>query len=236
MFSVPASVRRLVGKVFSLQKKTGALRRLLFCLLVSLLIHLLFSRLDLQGIQGDIGYQSPIRAANTTELHVRLVNATPTQQPHSPSEVVLSPIPGSLQNAVPPVSITGQENASEKHTSRAAAGLPLALPYYPVEQLTEHPRFEDVPPEDSSDMPDSEHLGSLIVSLYLGSNGHIDRIDVDTSSMTSSQESWLLEKLKKLSLRPGRLAGKPVPSKWVLEFKWGPTSGTQASPDQSSPQ
>ncbi|MDB5799301.1 MAG: hypothetical protein JWL63_240 [Rhodocyclales bacterium] len=228
------SVPQTVGKKAPFcSKKRGAGWRLLFCLFFSLGVHFLFLLFE-PGMPGIRSFPDTARASSFIKvLQARLrpdgiTLTTQQEKSQAPSLAIPFPTTEPTTSSEPATDISGGPLTT-------GAGI-LALPpaHYPASLLTERPSFKEEPDEDAAGAPDKEHAGKLTASFYLDAAGRIESIAIDTSTLTSSQEAWLMQKLQKMLVRPGRLLGKAVPTRWVLEFTLGPTT-PPAADGSSSP-
>lgn len=110
------------------------------------------------------------------------------------------------------------------------------MPYYysPLEvSARASPTQEiDLEPPELRTIPGQ---GKLILVLWINEAGTVDRIEVETSQVTSAMESILAEQFRRATFAPAQLDGKPVKSRMRIEVVVRPPSAYVVPPPRSRP-
>lgn len=185
------------------------------CLLISLMFHIM-----LLVFGAGFGNESPGHGFGKAgaRISAHLNEPLPSAEPAPPAfelppAELFSPTPlSSLEDLLP---LQSAAAATEQKDESGEAG---GFAYYPVEMLTQRPRFLDDLQQAVAASLQGGAQGRLVVDLLVSSNGSIDSVQVESSELGEANTRIFVQRLNALKLAPGELKGSPVRARWRLEF------------------
>jgi outer membrane biosynthesis protein TonB len=92
------------------------------------------------------------------------------------------------------------------------------LPYLPADQLDVRPEFPpDLEERVSAGLAETES-GRVVLQLLIGEDGRVNDVELEESELSEQASLKLMENFSSLQLVPGQRGGKPVRTRWHLEF------------------
>lgn len=122
---------------------------------------------------------------------------------------------------------SGMPGGRAAKVSGAGRAKGAAEDYIPVELLGSRPVFlvrpESLFPEGA---PPAGH-GRVVLQLLVSAGGAVDGIIVESSEFSAELTQRLVDRLRAAPLSAGTMDGKPVKSRWRMEFKLDPDSSSE---------
>ncbi len=180
------------------------------CLLLSLLLHLT-SVLIITGSQFAVtNRKAVIRSPSISVITANLVQVISAQKsPELTKEAKATPLLPS-----PPPALA-QTAPSETKT-----GAWISPKYFAPEELSRRPQLREGISVDTPDLPPETTTGTVNIRLLLNAAGTVEDVIVGQSTLPQALVKAAVKAFLLASFEPGQIAGTPVRSQYVLEFRY----------------
>lgn len=180
------------------------------CLLLSLLLHLT-SGLIITGSQIAVtDGKAVIRSPSISAITVDLVQTISAQKlPELIDEAKATPPRPSKPPAQP------QTTFPETKT-----GAWIPSKYFAPEELSLRPQLRGSISLDTLDLPLETTSGAVNIRLLLNAEGTVEDVIVGQSTLPQALINVVVKIFSVASFEPGQIAGTPVRSQYVLEFRY----------------
>lgn len=134
-------------------------------------------------------------------------------------------------------SATDATSAEGATTGRAAAipNRALPAPYLSPLELTKRPEFVvPIPAYLPYSIGAAEHTRIVFV-IFVDENGVIDKIEHDAPGTAGAVTRFVERLIRSTPITPGEKDGRPVRTRWLVEFEAAPIIREQPSPSPSPP-
>ncbi|MEN3109792.1 hypothetical protein ACFONG_13380 [Uliginosibacterium paludis] len=178
--------------------------------LCSVLVHLcLFSLFDWP--------RSPAPAATRLRVSLRAPEAAVRLPSRAPDATRAAPSPHPLPVAESPAPAAAPAAPAETLAAPGEADQ-AGLPYLPADLLDVRPEFPpDLEERVSAGLAETES-GRVVLQLLIGEDGRVNDVLLEESELSEQASLKLMENFSSLQLVPGQRGGKPVRTRWHLEF------------------
>lgn len=180
------------------------------CLLLSLLLHLT-SGLIITGSQSAaIDRKAVIRSPSVSVITADLVQ---TFSAHKPPELI------DEAKATPPLS-SKPPALPQTAPSETKTGAWIPSKYFAPEELSRRPIPREAISLDTLDLPPETASGTVNIRLLLNAEGTVEDVIVGQTTLPQGLVNAAVKAFSVASFEPGQIAGTPVRSQYVLEFRY----------------
>lgn len=98
--------------------------------------------------------------------------------------------------------------------------MPTESEYFPFGELDRVPEPQEdvgIPPAAPSDLSGS---GRTILVLFIAANGHVDKIEVESSELSSAHLERAIDSFRSATFLPAEKDGQPVNSRVRIEISY----------------
>lgn len=180
------------------------------CLLLSLMLHLT-SGLIFSGSRSAVTAKTvAIRSPSVSVITADLVQSISAQKP---PELIAEtqgtpPLPSK-----PPV-------LPQTTPSETKSGARILPKYFAPEELSRKPLLRQAISLDTLDLPPETASGTVSIRLLLNAEGAVEDVIVGQSTLPQALVNTAVKVFSVASFEPGQIAGTPVRSQFVLEFRY----------------
>jgi TonB family protein len=180
------------------------------CLLLSLLLHLTSGLIFTGSRSAVTNMKAVIRSPSVSMISADLAQTVSAQKlPELIEEAQATPPLPSKPHILP------QTDPSEIKT-----GTWIPPKYFAPEELSRRPIPRDAISLDTLDLPPETASGTVNIRLLLNAEGTVEDVIVGQSTLPQALVNAAVKVFSVASFEPGQIAGTPVRSQYVLEFRY----------------